>query len=50
MRLLPTSSTRTRSLAALAAATLAVSLAACGGSDKPKDTSSATSGTINWRG
>ncbi len=50
MRLLPTSSTRTRSLAALAVATLAVSLAACGGSDKPKDSSSATSGTINWWG
>ena len=50
MRLMPTSSTRTRSLAALAAATLAVSLAACGGSSKPKDSSSATSGTINWWG
>jgi ABC-type glycerol-3-phosphate transport system substrate-binding protein len=37
-------------LAALAAATLAVSLAACGGSDKPSDASSATSGTINWWG
>jgi raffinose/stachyose/melibiose transport system substrate-binding protein len=50
MRLLPTPRTRTRSLAALAAVTMAVSLAACGGSDKPKDSSSATSGTINWWG
>jgi raffinose/stachyose/melibiose transport system substrate-binding protein len=50
MRLLPKSGLRFRTLAALAAATLAVSLAACGGSDKPKDASSATSGTINWWG
>src|ERR1700733_8380539 len=50
MRLLPPPPIRPRSLAAVAAAPLAVSLAACGGSDKPKDSSSATSGTINWWG
>ena len=50
MRLLPTPTTRSRTLAALTAAALAVSMAACGGSDKPKDSSSATSGTINWWG
>lgn len=50
MRLLPRPTTRSRTLAALAAATLAVSLAACGGSDHAKDVSSATSGTVNWWG